>query len=143
MSAYTQKVAGISFVLCNNFGFTPTVGLEIVHLVKHTIFSRAVYLGLLQGSSSEEAQQILRAAATVASFVGRFFFSHLLSQRAFSFSFSLPRRDSHPGSLSRLFSPLPDKVVPSFLTRGRNQSFLPSSTRMELRLPTLLGAYCR
>ena len=60
--------------------------------------------------------------------------------RTFSFSFSLPRRNSYPGSLRRLSSPLPTKVRAFILVARRLQAFFHSSTRIELRLPTLLGA---
>ena len=69
----------------------------------------------------------------------RKYFSFLLIPiyclRTFPFSFSLPIRNSDPGSLlSRLFSPFsPLLDVPSFLSREeRLQLFLPPSTRIEL-----------
>ena len=41
--------------------------------------------------------------------------------RSFSFSFSAPRRTSDPGSLSRLFSPLPTAVHALILIARRRQ----------------------
>ena len=59
------------------------------------------------------------------------FFAHAIYYlRSFSFSFSLPRRNLDPGSLSRLFSPLRAFV---FIAR-RGQPFFPPSTRVELTL---------
>ena len=54
----------------------------------------------------------------------------------FSFSFSLPRRNSDPGSLSRLFSPLPTMLRAFILIAIRHQPFLPSLTNIELIAPT-------
>ena len=69
-----------------------------------------------------------------------FFFAHLLFYlRTFPFSFSLPSRSSDPGSLSRLFSPLPTTVHAFFFIARLFQLFLSSSTRIELCLPTLGG----
>ena len=66
-----------------------------------------------------------------------FIFScRLLSSPIF---FSLPlRRNSDPGLHSRLFSPPePLRFVPCIVIARRFQLFLPSSTRVELCLPTL------
>ena len=58
--------------------------------------------------------------------------------------FSLPpiySRNPDPGSHSRLFSPPPGYgSCLALLSRQEFSSFLPSSTRVELCLPTLLGA---
>ena len=62
----------------------------------------------------------------------------------FSFSPSLSRRISDPESPSKPFSPLPTTARAfSFIAR-KIQHFLPSSTRVELCLPTLkgLGSWC-
>ena len=66
-----------------------------------------------------------------------FFFSlvSLLLSSHFSFSFSLPRRNSdHSRSKSRLFCPLPTTVRAFVFIARRVQLFLPSSTRIKLRL---------
>ena len=51
-----------------------------------------------------------------------------------------PSRNSDPGSHRGPFSPLPTTVQPSILPREEPSIFLPSSTRVECYLPTLLGA---
>ena len=48
-----------------------------------------------------------------------------------------PSLNSDPGSHSRLFSPLPTTVCALHFIARRFQLFLPSSTRVELCLPTL------
>ena len=55
-------------------------------------------------------------------------------------SLSLHSRNSDPGSQSRLFSPLPTTVRAFIFIARRVQHFLPSSTRVEFCLPTLLSA---
>ena len=51
------------------------------------------------------------------------------------------RRSSDSGSLCRLFSPLQTTAIHAFIFIARRfQLFLPSSTHIELRLPTLLSA---
>ena len=55
-------------------------------------------------------------------------------------SLSLHSRNSDPGSQSRLFSPLPTTVLAFIFIARRVQHFLPSSTRVEFCLPTLLCA---
>ena len=60
-----------------------------------------------------------------------------------SVPFSFPRRNSDPGSLSRLFSPLQTTAIHAFIFIARRiQPFLASPTinSIELSLPTLLGA---
>ena len=64
-----------------------------------------------------------------------FFFLLRIPCIVFALLFSLPpNRNSDPGSHSRLFPPLPTTVR---ALRLAFQSFLPSSTRVELCLPTL------
>ena len=65
-----------------------------------------------------------------------YFPSHLL---CLSFFFSLPpSRISDPESHSRLFfPPSPQRFVPCIFIARESQLFLPSSTRVELSLPTL------
>ena len=76
---------------------------------------------------------------------GQMYIAHsIYYPRTCSFSFSLPKRNSDSGSLRRLFPPSPLRYVLSCLSREiRLQPFVPSSTRIELRLPTLLGALSR
>ena len=63
-----------------------------------------------------------------------FFCSSLLFSSHFSLSFSLPARNSDPGSRSRLFSPLPSTACAFGLIVRRRQPFLPSWIRIELRI---------
>ena len=51
-----------------------------------------------------------------------------------------PSSSSDPGSHSGPSSPLPTTVRAFLFVARRIQRFLPSSTRVELYLPTLLGA---
>ena len=69
--------------------------------------------------------------------------SHFISSHfcfCFSLSPSRPRPNSDAGSLSRRFFPSPHYNTCLFVTARRTQPFLPSSTHIELRLPTLKGA---
>ena len=65
-----------------------------------------------------------------------FFLSHSLSSPFYSLP---PSRNSDPGSHSRLFFPHPPRYGSclAFFIAIRFQLFLPSSTRVELCLPTL------
>ena len=69
-----------------------------------------------------------------------FFFAHpRLTPHLYylrTFPFSLPRRNSDPGSRSRLFFPLPRTARAFVFITRILQPFLPSSTRIELDLPT-------
>ena len=79
--------------------------------------------------------QVLLIARTTVSFRPHIFFrsSLLLSRHFFPFSCSLPRRNSDPGSLIRLFSPLPTTVHAFVFIATRLGPFLFSSARSELR----------
>ena len=56
-------------------------------------------------------------------------------------TFAIPlSSNSDPGSHRGPFSPLPTTVRAFIFIAGRFQHFIPSSTRVELGLPTLLGA---
>lgn len=75
------------------------------------------------------------------------FFSHPIYYIRPSFSFSLPSRNSYPGSYSRLFSPPPPpdySTCPFIFTARRVQHFTPSWTSVGLCLPTLgtLRSWC-
>ena len=71
------------------------------------------------------------------SFLSVVFFSFIPFVFALLFSL-LPSRNSDPGSHCRLFSPPPHHgSCPSFFIVRRLQPFLSSSTRVELRLPTI------
>ena len=66
-----------------------------------------------------------------------FFFLHpIYYLRAFSFSFSLPRRNSDPGPLSRLSSPSPLRYMPLVLSREYFSLFFPGS--LEIKLSTFI-----
>ena len=72
-------------------------------------------------------------------FFSFFFPSHLL----FSPFYSLPpSRNSDPASHSRLFPPTHYGSCLAFFIATRFQLFLPSSTRVELCLPTLGALNC-
>ena len=60
------------------------------------------------------------------------FCSCSLLSSPFSFCFPLRRRNSDPGSLSRLFFPLPIAEVALYFFARRLQLFLPASPRVEL-----------
>ena len=68
--------------------------------------------------------------------------SSLLLSWHVSFSFSLSRYNSNPGSLKRLFSPLPTTVRAFVFIARLLQPFFPSSTRIDCgllsRAPTIL-----
>ena len=64
-------------------------------------------------------------------------FFHIIYLRP---SFLSPSRNSDPGSHSRLFDPLPTTVRALHFYRQIIPLCRPSSTRVELWLPTLLGA---
>ena len=69
-----------------------------------------------------------------------FCFAHRFYLLVSSFSFSLSRRNSDPGSLSRLSPPLPTTVRAFVLIAGRSRLFLSLSTRIGWCLPVL--CYC-
>ena len=57
----------------------------------------------------------------------------------FSFSFSLPRRDTDLRPLRRLFSPVPTTAHAFVFVGRRLELLVPSLTRIELNLPTLVS----
>ena len=76
----------------------------------------------------------LEFPATAILLTSLFFFTRLFYYlRSFPFSFSLPRRSSDPGSLNRLFSPLPTTEHAFLFIATGFELFLPSLARIQLR----------
>ena len=71
--------------------------------------------------------------------VTRFFFYHRIYDPRTTIALP-PRSNSDPGSHCGPSSPPPLRYVPSFFFARIIQHFLPSSTRVKLYPPTLLGA---
>ena len=99
-----------------------------------SIVCRGVFSSFFWGSSPEEPST-------------RILFYFLLFSIPFAilsspfFSLLPPSRNSDPGSHSRLFShPSPLRFVPCIFIARRIQHFLPSSTRVEVCLPTVQWA---
>ena len=98
-------------------------------------FGRDTVISPLIGNRDTRPGQLSSERKLYSTIIFRVLFAHSFHYlRTFPFSFSLPRRNSDPGSLRRLFPPLPTTVRALLSIAGRFQLFLPSPTRVELCL---------